>query len=96
MARAQIVLGIPNPDDDRPGLYLHTPYDAEFVDRLKELPIADRRWVRHEGAWWVHRDYLETIRAMTMDEWGSYELIDEDGAVETFSPGAHTRQERLL
>jgi hypothetical protein len=94
--RTQIVLAEPSPDDDRPGFLVRTPYHEGFREEVKGLPTADRRWVPHEGAWWVAEDYREWAERRTQELFGYVEIVDEDGAIETISPGARSRQERLL
>lgn len=94
--RAQVELAVPNPDDDRPGFLVRAPYHEGFREEVKGLPAADRRWVPHEGAWWVAEGHREWIERLMQDLFGHVEIVDEDGAIETISPGARSRQERLL
>jgi hypothetical protein len=96
MARAQVVLGQPNPDDDRPGIMVHSPYSDDFREEVKQLPPGDRRWVPYEEGWWVAEEHMDWIRDRVQHHFSSYELVDKDGTIETFSAGAHTRQERLF
>lgn len=94
---ARIIEGQPSPDDDRPGFYVETPYDEDWIDELKgELPLGDRRWMSWEKAWWVHDDHRDYVEELTIHHFGSVEIVDEDGEIEVRSPGARTRQGRLF
>lgn len=56
-----------SPRDGRPGWFLDTTYDADFIDRLKGFPTADRAWcptVIEGGAWWVSEKWEPELLKM--------------------------------
>ena len=96
MATPRIVLGQPHRDDDRPGILVQTPYSEEFVEELKSLPRRDRAWDSEEKVWWVAEAHRDRVQELVIHHFGAVEVVDEDGACETISPQARTRQERLF
>lgn len=47
------------------GMELHAPYNAAFVDALKEcVPGCARRWRPAEKAWWIRDDFVDEVDAM--------------------------------
>jgi len=46
------------------GFFISTSHFVEeFKDELKEaVPWQKRRWDSDENAWWVHEDYMDTVR----------------------------------
>lgn len=86
----------PNPDDDRPGSLVRTPYDEAFIEAVKALPWQDRRWIAHESAWWVADEHMDRAKDLVIHHYGAVELVDEDGVCEICSKHERSRQERLL
>lgn len=52
-------------------LRVETPYDEDFIKRLKStVPYNGREWVKHLKAWIVDRVYLEDVKKIGIDIWG--------------------------
>lgn len=96
MANATLILGVPSPDDDRPGCFVHAPYDEQLRAELLDLPTEDRRWVPHEDAWWVAEEHEDWLVEKLVDLFGSVEVVDDDGVVETRDRSGGSRQEPLF
>lgn len=65
--------------DGRDGFLVRTPYDAGFVDELKEtIPYRDREWWPDSKAWWVAAEHDGELGWLLLRRWDCYELIDVD------------------
>lgn len=52
-------------------LKLHTPYNAEFISKLKAyIPYSDRKWDKEEKVWVVDIDCITTINELLYDYFG--------------------------
>jgi len=79
--RVSLEIDIPNPDDDRPGVLLRFPYDAEFIEELKDAvrPARDRGFKPALEGWWVAEAHRETAEQLLADRFGSYAVLGEYG-----------------
>ena len=50
---------------------VHTPYNADFVRELKELPYRMRKWDGSRRAWLVELALLPTVRTLISKHYGS-------------------------
>lgn len=59
------------------GIYLYTPYNAEFVDALNRLVPNDLRlWERDRKRWYVFESYAEQAVRLARQHWPSIDLKD--------------------
>jgi hypothetical protein len=59
------------------GIYLYTPYDALFVQELKDLVPHDLRvWERDDKRWYVFESYAEQAVKLARRYWPNIDLSD--------------------
>jgi len=87
-----------HPRDNRPGVWITTPYDEFFVGELKAtIPSRERAWDSEEVAWWVSEGEAERAIALVVHHYGETIVVDEHGTEEyRTADGVSARQERLL
>lgn len=44
------------------GMYLESPYNADFIEALKkEIPPDERKWDSKRNQWWISDAYLDEV-----------------------------------
>jgi len=44
------------------GMYLDCPYNADFLDEMKQVvPREERRWDNNKKMWWISDLYLDEV-----------------------------------
>lgn len=86
-----------HPRDDGPGIWIHTPFDADFVEAIKRIPWEHRAWASEEQAWFVRDDYADQATELVVHHHGETIIVHPDGSEEyRDGTGTTARQERLL
>lgn len=71
----------PEPDDERRGTRLETPYDSDFVAEIKDgWPHGERLWDPDEEVWWVHAGSEAEVENMVIRHFGGARVVHEDGS----------------
>jgi hypothetical protein len=76
---ATIEQDVPHPEDGRAGLAVSTPYSADWVDEIKELPADDRRWDAERKVWWVYCEHLDVVTALCVRHFGTVLVCGSGG-----------------
>lgn len=75
-----ITHGEPNPEDDRIGVLIDTPYNADFVEELKSaVPARERSWSPGEKVWWIEPDWASEVEDLVHYHFGGVRVRDEAG-----------------
>lgn len=66
---------------ERRGSWLHvytSPYVAEYVDEMKDLPARDRAWVPDESCWRVAGDHEQAVLKLLHRHFGFAGSVEND------------------
>ena len=86
-----------HPTDNGPGVWIHTPFDSDFVVAIKKIPWQDRAWDGEESAWFVRDIHAEQVTDLVVHYYGETIVVHPDGSEEYRDrSGITARQERLL
>lgn len=98
MRDVRVTHGCHHPLDDREGCELYTPFNADFVNELKDgVPWEKRSWNSEDKVWWVSSEWAEFAEDLVVHHFGETIVVDEDGAEEyRDGHGTSARQERFL
>lgn len=71
----------PEPDDERRGTLMDTPFNRAFVDALKEeWRHGERYWSPTEETWWVVAGNEEACEELVISHFGGARVVYEDGS----------------
>lgn len=84
--------------DNRRGLVIDTPYNADFVEQFKaQIPSRDRAWDPDEQQWWCAVEWSEMAAKLVAYHYGAHEIVDEHGCIEYHdADGTVARQEEIF
>lgn len=67
------------------GIYVYSPYDALFVQQLKDtVPFDFRQWDGDERRWYVFESYAEQVVELVKEYWPSVDLSDYEPDAQPF------------
>lgn len=71
----------PEPDDERRGTLMDTPYDSGFVGEIKaRWKHGERYWNPDEECWWVVAGHEEACEDLVIEHFGGARVVYEDGS----------------
>jgi hypothetical protein len=81
----------------QPGSLIQTPFDAHFVEQLKNMVPWNQRWfVEQRGGWWIAAERADVVIYLAREKFGAIKVKDEGGDEVTIQRnGERCRQEQL-